>query len=535
MSERNRGVSVLRVALALLVLGVAALHAFIYSFPFEDAFITFRYARNLARGNGLVYNPGEIVEGYSSFAWTVLLAAVSALRLPLEASAHALSLGFGACMLGLTAQAYARVPNDPDFRPRWPFGLGAALLLACSGTFAFYANTGMETTLFCALLLSAALCLGRDAGRDETGEQPPRAFAAGLLLAAGALTRPEGVGYALVVLAAVSCVRADRPHALRAASGFALVFVPYYAWRFLRYGHWAPNTYYAKASASWPLLLQGVSYAESFLVGRGFLAAYCVALALLVRVPRSSFLRIACAVLFAAVAMSVVVGGDTFAFHRFFLPAIPFAALMLVAALDGATRSGRLLPTLSAVSLVVLASCALIWSEHVPVSTLLETRTRSEYARALSSAELDRDYFVVGRFLREHVLPGKLLALNAAGIVPFESDLPTLDMLGLNDAHIAHLPIQLGRGVIGHEKHDARYVLARKPDLILLGLPVLAPLRFGPDQIASWYARFFRALPGDAQLWRDPELLRDYAPLYVRMDRGVLYALVRRDAGTVLR
>ena len=38
----------------------------------DDAFITYRYARNLARGEGLVFNPGERVEGYTNFLWTVM-------------------------------------------------------------------------------------------------------------------------------------------------------------------------------------------------------------------------------------------------------------------------------------------------------------------------------------------------------------------------------------------------------------------------------------------------------------------------------
>src|SRR4029434_8444657 len=39
----------------------------------EDAFISFRYAYNLARGNGLRFNLGEQlpVEGYSNFLWVL--------------------------------------------------------------------------------------------------------------------------------------------------------------------------------------------------------------------------------------------------------------------------------------------------------------------------------------------------------------------------------------------------------------------------------------------------------------------------------
>lgn len=42
----------------------------------DDAFISFRYARNLVEGHGLVYDLGEYVEGYSNFLWVLELAAL---------------------------------------------------------------------------------------------------------------------------------------------------------------------------------------------------------------------------------------------------------------------------------------------------------------------------------------------------------------------------------------------------------------------------------------------------------------------------
>ena len=39
----------------------------------DDAFISFRYAKNLANGSGLVFNSGERVEGYTNFLWTLIL------------------------------------------------------------------------------------------------------------------------------------------------------------------------------------------------------------------------------------------------------------------------------------------------------------------------------------------------------------------------------------------------------------------------------------------------------------------------------
>src|SRR5512135_2318497 len=42
----------------------------------DDSLISMNYARRLASGDGLVFNPGEHVEGYTNFLWTVSMAPV---------------------------------------------------------------------------------------------------------------------------------------------------------------------------------------------------------------------------------------------------------------------------------------------------------------------------------------------------------------------------------------------------------------------------------------------------------------------------
>ena len=68
-----------RQILALLLVtapwgGLLAWLSHVAWFLCDDAFISFRYARNLLKGHGLVFNPGEYVEGYSNFLWTLELA-----------------------------------------------------------------------------------------------------------------------------------------------------------------------------------------------------------------------------------------------------------------------------------------------------------------------------------------------------------------------------------------------------------------------------------------------------------------------------
>jgi hypothetical protein len=98
-------------------------------------------------------------------------------------------------------------------------------------------------------------------------------------------------------------------------------------------------------------------------------------------------------------------------------------------------------------------------------------RRRLPASFAISNAVLARQWVLAGLWLREHVAPGTWMATNAAGAVAYHSGLPVIDMLGLNDAHIAHtVPVTGGGGTAGHEKRDFDYVLSRRPGVIFHGV-----------------------------------------------------------------
>ena len=65
------------IAAALVVWRASTLTALFWAQ--DDAYISFRFARNLVRGHGLVFNVGERVEGYTNFLWTVISAIPMAL------------------------------------------------------------------------------------------------------------------------------------------------------------------------------------------------------------------------------------------------------------------------------------------------------------------------------------------------------------------------------------------------------------------------------------------------------------------------
>nr|HPG57960.1 hypothetical protein [Candidatus Wallbacteria bacterium] len=75
-----------------------------------------------------------------------------------------------------------------------------------------------------------------------------------------------------------------------------------------------------------------------------------------------------------------------------------------------------------------------------------------------------------GLFLKNEAAADATLAINTAGIIPYYSKLRTIDMLGLTNRHIAMSPADnFGAGPAGHEKGDGKYILSKKPDIIIMG------------------------------------------------------------------
>jgi len=157
----------------------------------DDAFITFRYARNLADGLGPVFNAGEAVEGYTTFLWMLVCSVPFVLLDSARALAAIKALGL---LLGLAVLWRASTFPGPtgDARPRV-----LVLLLAASPVFVLNCGDGLETPLCALLLLEFA--------RAVVGE---RTFSGGVLsgglLAALVLTRPEALPLVLATPVAVA-------------------------------------------------------------------------------------------------------------------------------------------------------------------------------------------------------------------------------------------------------------------------------------------------------------------------------------------
>lgn len=472
-------------ALALLLV-----HVWAYRFLTDDAFISFRYARNLADGHGLVFNPGfERVEGYTNFLWVVILAAFDRAGVAPENVANILSTLCGVAIVAALARYLARLRD----RPIW-IAVLPLFLLATTRSFAVWCTSGLETKLFEMLVVLGVLqALAEiDAARAGARESWARSS---LLLALACLTRPDGALVAGCVLAARALLERRRGASplgamARGAAIIAAFIGAHLAFRLAYYGDWVPNTYHAKvAGQTW--LSMGARYALAFAIEYGvvfwapFLAASAGALR---RVGRLHHGALFAAATLPHAASVVAIGGDHFEYRPLDL-VFPFAFVLVADGAAALVARGRAAPRAAAVALLALLIATMV---AIPILTHVEfpreykagfpgTLPRDDGTRDLVSRERFPILFEIpllaqaldlynaqieettlhavgirqeehalflptveleGQILAEMIAEGTLptdahIAIGSVGAIPYYSNLRTLDRQGLTDKAVA--------------------------------------------------------------------------------------------------
>jgi len=469
----------------------------------DDAYISYRYARSLASGQGLTFNPGERVEGYSNLLYVLVLAPAFLVAGDNAIHPMAVALNTAAALAALLLFHRRLKARDGGGPAAW-----AAVLFAAWPALWLWSTSGMETTVV--LLLQIALWA--EVTSDDVGA---RVRPLAVLLVLLILTRADGfvsAGIGVLYLAL-------RGHVVRARAGalaVALSTGALVAWRLAYYGHPLPNTYYAKVSG--PLasrVTQALRQLADLSTDAGLLPYLVVLAAAGVMAARTR--RAAFEPLFAAcwLVFWIYVGGDVFG-ERFLLVLVPLG----VAVMARWAAEGRR----------VIAAAAILAALAFQLAPLARDR-RFRYA----GARYDR-WIELGRFLGRPEHRGRTVAVDAAGKIPFHSHLDAIDMLGLTDAHIGHRPA--ARFSVGHNKHDADYVLARRPHLIATWIDEDLDLRWdlGRARYESagyrlrWLLYTRRFPPADRAAIIDVrELDPAFVPDLVR--DGWRYAVVERAAG----
>ena len=191
------------------------------SAPLDDTFIHLQYGRQIGEGEWFRYNDGDPVStGASSFLYVLLLGGAHFLGF---SGNHLLAFAiiFGAGLLVLAAllgyELGRRLAGERA-------GLWSGALIAANGAFAWGATSGMEVALFSVLILGTLLAFLRELSSERFLLTP-------ILAALTALTRPEGLLFALVITGAAVFVllrdlRKTRPYSFRRSMAVLYAFLP---------------------------------------------------------------------------------------------------------------------------------------------------------------------------------------------------------------------------------------------------------------------------------------------------------------------
>lgn len=251
-------------ALILIAVGfqlvISCYHA--WTFTTDDAFISWRYARHLAEGRGLHWNPvGVAVEGYSNFAWVIIASLFIKLGLPI-----ATSVKFFSCISLIASLAFL-YQLSRTFLSLLPATLPVYIFSHYNGVI-WWTISGLETSFFVALVLFVTWQSVRAMGFVKMNKKSNPVITqfynanAWILTCLGltllALTRFDGIVWVVIVGMFVSCTM------LRSATlkhhylslliiftiFFALPYTTYFAWRIYYFEQFLPNSYACKAVAS---------------------------------------------------------------------------------------------------------------------------------------------------------------------------------------------------------------------------------------------------------------------------------------------
>jgi arabinofuranosyltransferase len=500
--------------------------------PVDDAYIFYRYAQNLAAGDGLVFNAGERVEGVTSLLWTLLIGAGIMVGIDAVTIGHWLGVASGALLLALTYRYAAFELVDGE---RFAAALAPWLLLLTK-PFAVWATSGLETPLFTAAAVGVLIAEARG-----------RAVLALVLAAVAVLLRPEGVLLGAIVVALFFYKhRTETKTGLLLLAGYGAFLAALTLFRLSYFGAPLPNTFYAKVGGVLPWW--GPYYISVFLSQTLLPTLWPSFYARRERYLLGGFCWIA-----AIFAFVIAVNGDSFSNSRFFLPVVPVScALVTRGALIGQRRGNR--PGQFAVWSVAVSAVWFTFGFVVGVAAAFTAALQAAFGGpptrrillAVPSFLLVAGGVVLARKWRppkdDHgVLSGYSLAARAIGIpsrryeqrearyqwyflgetarttagvlaarppekklvaalgigaLGYHSKARILDIVGLTDPVVARsrATTEETMDFPGHQRANTRYVLSKKPDYILI-----------PEAGQNFFV-----LPALVELWDAPEFQRRY-------------------------
>ncbi len=449
---------------------------------FDDAMISMQYARNLAGGNGLVWNAGDIpVEGISNPLWTIYMAVFHLFPIPINWMGLPIKIT-GAILL-LINLFFIKKITEHLTSPGSVVPLAAVILVAFYYPLNVWSLHGLEVGLLI-LITSAAILMvirGLEDGKFS--------FWLYILLGASTLVRIDmlALGLAtwgfLVIFDPVN----RRKHLIWGFLILAGFMMGQTLLRWLYYGDFLPNTYYLKMTGISPLLRikRGIYVFVKFVWNFNIILFLLPFLLLIFRRDKAVLYLF---LIFAVqVAYSIYVGGDAWEHrggsNRFFSVVMPAFMILFVLTLDelriaildrfhlGNPKFGfKWLEPLSEIALVLFTILSLLnFNALLDTLSLQYSFLQKPTIYTIGEEKVLR----MALFVRDITDEDARILVFAAGGLPYYSQRYSYDMLGKSDRVIAHEEMRYdpSKPIIdlrpGHSKWDyAHSIKNLEPDVI---------------------------------------------------------------------
>lgn len=453
-------------------------------FYHDDAFITLRYARNFLGGDGVVWNPGEYVQGYSNFLQLMLISGLGFCGLDLELASRLIGIISYILLPAASIFLLKKICSNHNQTTL----LLPIICLIASAPMVSWSLGGLESLMF-TLLTSVGMLLFLWARQSDFAKV--LYIGSGIMLALAALTRPDGLIFVAIAFLWLIVHRQNRlsSHVLHFTVPCGILISSYIIWQYCYYGDLFPNTFYVKGTTlTAAILMRGLSYLWKFTVQPPFLFLLTAAMFLYQWLHKElKHQQTYLATNIVAYSLFIVyAGGDHMPAFRLVLPLIPLQTYLLYMLLQSLCQATARRNFVIYTIVLLLLSLQI---NHAPLNP-----------GKIDDAALNGTQ--VGKFISASWPANSLIALSSAGAGPYHAPgYRFIDMLGLNDRHIAKRRIDkielLWQKIAGHLKGDGNYVLARKPDYIILG----------PSQGTTASEPWFLS---DLEINRNPEFHKHY-------------------------
>ena len=460
---------------------------------FDDDMISMTYARNLAHGYGLVWFPGgPRVEGYTNLLWVCFMALFHLFPIPAAKTSLCIQTG-GAVFLLLNLWCVREIA-----RTIWPDSIRAATAAVLLTAFYFpldnWALQGTEVSILTLMSNAAVLAALRF-------EAPRARVALAGILGISTLVRPDAAGFAFVLLATILAL-SPRERFWRVIAIGAVV-VSFLAaqtiFRIEYYGDILPNTYYLKLTG----------YPVIWRLARGLVMAIRFSFPLLPLLLLMSYqhlfrdrqeIALLAIPLAGQLLYSIYVGGDAWEWwggcNRYVAIAMPLFMILTARAIDLACQYRSARASAIAFGVATAGALALINAQNFREFLMLAVPPQTD-----ENAEMVEQALLVSRVTDSDAT----LGLVWAGIIPYFSYRPGIDLLGKSDRKIAHEQPHMRPNYSwwrefwpGHNKWDYAYSIGEQdPDVMMqIWRPDLATLalltsRYEPVKLDgyTWYLR----------------------------------------------